>query len=233
MSEEFETDKLKPEFRSAGLVDAEMQGMNFRGYAAVFDSPWNKSLIERMGYVESIARGAFRKALTAVKNGDYNVPLTWQHDRNAVLATTRSGNLSLREDGKGLLVEARLPDTTLGRDVREMIERGDVRGMSYGIESMRQDSNVSRKNGVMHRSIANVRRLIDTTLTWEPTYDETTVELRSLSGFTALPLQALIGGSEEQTDDAASESSSLVVSPYQGRMADVLINELEKGGWPL
>lgn len=221
------------EFRSAGLLDAEMQGMNFRGYAAVFDSPWNQALIERMGYVESIARGAFRKALGAVKNGDYNVPLTWQHDRNSVLATTKSGNLSLREDGKGLLVEARLPDTTLGRDVREMIERGDVRGMSYGIESLREDSNLSRKNGVMHRSIANVRRLLDTTLTWEPTYDETTVELRNLSGFTALPLQALVGGSEEQTDDAAEEIPPFVASPYRGRMADVLINELEKGGWPL
>jgi HK97 family phage prohead protease len=221
------------EFRSASLVDAEVQGMNFRGYAAVFDSPWNKALIDAMGYVETVARGAFRKALGAVKAGDYNVPLTWQHDRNSVLATTRSGNLTLREDGKGLLVEARLPETTLGRDVREMIERGDVRGMSYGIESLPSDSKLSKQNGVMHRSIANVRRLLDTTLTWEPSYDETTVELRSQSGFTALPLQELVGGTEEQTDEAAEESSSLVVSPYQGRMAEVLINELEKGGIPL
>jgi HK97 family phage prohead protease len=221
------------EFRSAGLLDAEMQGMNFRGYAAVFDSPWNKALIERMGYVETVARGAFRKALGAVKAGEYNVPLTWQHDRNAVLATTKSGNLSLREDGKGLLVEARLPDTTLGRDVREMIERGDVHGMSYGIESLREDSTLSKQNGIMHRSIGNVRRLLDTTLTWEPSYDETTVELRSQSGFTALPLQELVGGQEEQTGEAAEERSSLVVSPYRGRMADVLINELEKGGIPL
>jgi HK97 family phage prohead protease len=229
VSQEVRSEALEPEYRSASFVDAEIKGMDFRGYAAVFDAPWSERLTKAMGYSESIARGAFRKALAL----DHDVPLLWQHDRRDMLATTKSGNLKLREDGKGLLVEANLPKSGLGEYVREMIERGDVRGMSYGIESTRSDSIMSKRNGVMHRSIANVRRLLDTTLTWEPSYDATTVELRNLSGLTALPLQALIDGSEEQIDDAVGETSSLVVSPLRGRMADVIINELEKGGWPL
>lgn len=188
------------EYRSANLVDAEIKGMDFRGYAAVFDTPWSQDLIEAAGYVETVARGAFRKALTTATN----VPLLWQHDRRDMLATTKSGTLKLKEDGKGLLVEAQLPDTGLGQYVREMIERGDVQGMSYGIQSLPADSVISKQDGVTHRSIANVRRLLDTTLTWEPAYPDTSVELRSM-GFTALPLQELVDGLGEQIDDAAEE----------------------------
>jgi uncharacterized protein len=218
------------EFRSAEFTDTEVTGMDFRGYAAVFDAPWNQALIDKMGYVETVARGAFRKALASSEN----VPLLWQHERRDMLATTKSGNLTIKEDGKGLLVEARLPKNPLGEYVRSMIESGDVRGMSYGIETSRDDSDVQRRDGIIHRTIRNARRLIDTTLTWEPAYDATTVELRNMSGFAALPLQELVGGTEEQPDDAAEEAVPPIrVSPYRGRMAEVLINELEKGGIPL
>lgn len=192
------------EFRSAEFVDAEVKDMDFRGYAALFDTPWSQASIERAGYVEKVARGAFRKAISS----GGNVPLLWQHDRHDLLATTQSGNLKLKEDGKGLLVEAKLPKNPLGEYVRSMIEAGDVRGMSYGFESLREDSTISRENGMTYRTIGNIRRLIDTTLTWEPAYDETTVELRNMSGFAAVPLQELVGGLEEQTDDAAGDGPS-------------------------
>ena len=70
-------DELVRELRSAELVDAEIKGRTVRGYAAVYDSPWNDRLVEQMGYVEQIARGAFRKALSRSDN----VPLLWQHER--------------------------------------------------------------------------------------------------------------------------------------------------------
>lgn len=201
--------------------------MDFRGYAAVFDAPWNDQLVEKMGYVESVARGAFRKALPA----SGNVPLLWQHERRDMLATTKSGNLRIREDGKGLLVEAKLPRNPLGEYVRSMIEAGDVRGMSYGIEVEAGANRITRENGRYHRRIANVKRLIDTTLTWEPAYEATTVELRT-EAFTALPLQELVGGLGEQTDDTATvEIPPIRVSPYQGRMAELIIRELETGGF--
>lgn len=221
-----------PEIRAVEFRDAELAGSNFRGYAAVFDSPWAQDLIDKMGYSESIARGAFRKALGAVNAGDYNVPLTWQHDRNSVLATTRAGTLKLKEDGRGLVVDASLPNTTLGRDVRELIERGDVGGMSYGIETIPSvDSRMSRQNGVIHRSISNVRKLIDTTLTWEPSYPDTSVELRS-QGFAALPLQEILDGSEEQIEEAVTGTSSRVAIP-SGRFSDFELAQIEKGGWPV
>ena len=82
--------------------------------------------------METIARGAFRKAL----GSSGNIPLLWQHERRDMLATTGAGTLSLKEDGRGLAFEADLPDNPLGEYVRSMVERGDVRGMSFGMQSL-------------------------------------------------------------------------------------------------
>jgi uncharacterized protein len=171
------------------MSEADIQGNTLYGYAAVFDQPWNAAMTELNGYEERIARGAFRLALEAVRQGAADIPLLWGHDRNQVLATTRAGTLKLREDGKGLRVEAQLPNTQLGRDVKEMIGRGDVAGMSFGFFSEPQDSNLSRRNGVVHRTIQLIRRLLDVTLTWEPAYPSTSLELRSAT--LALPLEEL------------------------------------------
>lgn len=212
------------ELRSAPLVDADLRGRTVHGYAAVFDSPWSERLTEERGYVETIARGAFRKALQA----SGNVPLLWQHERRDMLATTAGGTLRLKEDGRGLHFEADLPDNPLGEYVRSMVDRGDVRGMSFGMQSLPEDSTVEQRSGVYHRTINTMRRLLDTTLTYEPSYEAATVELRSL-GFAALPLQELTGGTEEQTGDAAEEEPSLEAILFK-RHADMRLAILETGG---
>jgi uncharacterized protein len=171
------------------MSEADIQGSTLYGYAAVWDTPWNPQLTQLHGYQETIRRGAFRLALEAVKQGAADVPLLWGHDRNQVLATTRAGTLKLAEDGKGLRVEAQLPNTQLGRDVREMIARGDVAGMSFGFFSEPQDSNLSKRNGIVHRAIQLIRRLVDVTLTWEPAYPSTSLEVRTAS--LAVPLEEL------------------------------------------
>ena len=191
---------LSPERRSVELIDADLKGRNFRGYAAVFDTPWSDDLVKKYGYVEEVRRGTFRKALGAGND----VPLLWQHDHNQLLATTKSGALTLEEDGKGLLVEAKLPKTGLGEYVREMIERGDVQGMSYGREPGPQDQSFERRGGIIYRIVKGAQKLTDVTLTWQPAYPGTNVELRS--GFVATPLQELLDGEETQIEDAAAES---------------------------
>jgi len=191
---------VQTEHRSVELRDAELKGMNFRGYAAVFDTPWNERLIEATGYIEKIKPGAFRKAL---QNTD-SVPFLWQHDRNQLLARTPK-SMTVREDGKGLLVEASLPKSGLGEYVRELIEREDVKGMSYGIEVSQNDSSIEKRDGKVYRILTGAQRLLDVTLTWEPAYSATQVELRA-SGFVATPLQELLIGEEPQVEQAVAES---------------------------
>jgi HK97 family phage prohead protease len=110
------------------VVDFEIRedgegGMTFTGYAAVFNSP-----SEPLPFTERIAPGAFRGSL---KNRN-DIKLLWNHDTGAVLGSTRAKTLRLTEDERGLYVEAQLPNTTLGRDARELIKRGDVDSMSFG-----------------------------------------------------------------------------------------------------
>lgn len=190
------------ETRSVELRDAEVKRREFRGYAAVFDTPWNEKLTEATGYVEKVARGVFRKSLAA---GD-DVPLLLAHDKHQLLGTTGSGNVKLSEDGKGLLVEAKLPDNYLGEYARSMIEAGDLKGMSYGYElDPRRDTLITRSaSSVFTRTIARIERLIDVSLTWEPAYLQTTIELRS-QGFVAVPLQEIVSGAEPQTGEAVEE----------------------------
>lgn len=190
------------EWRSVDLVDADLKGNQFRGYAAVFDSPWNEKLIEATGYVEKVSRGIFRKALAK----DPDVPLLLGHDRHQFLARTGSGNVRIMEDGKGLLTEAKLPNNHLGEYARSLIESGDMNGMSYGISlDPKRDTLLSKVDGVMTRTIVGIQSLLDVSLTWEPAYKATSAELRS-AGFVATPLQELLDGAETQIEDAAAES---------------------------
>jgi HK97 family phage prohead protease len=110
------------------VVDFEIRedaegGMTFTGYAAVFNSN-----SEPLPFTERIAPGAFRGSL---KNRN-DIKLLWNHDTGSVLGSTRAKTLKLTEDARGLYVEAQLPNTTLGRDARELIKRGDVDSMSFG-----------------------------------------------------------------------------------------------------
>ena len=68
-----------------------------------------------------------RYSLTEDKSG---VSLYFQHDKNNLLGNTKSGTLKLSSDSQGLKYEARLPD--FARDKKELIERGDLTGVSIG-----------------------------------------------------------------------------------------------------
>lgn len=103
-------------------ADTEMP-MRFAGYAAVFNSP-----SEPLPFIETIAPGAFKRSLKS----DSEKRMFLNHNTDQVLASSRAGTLSLSEDDRGLYVEAELPDTTYGRDLSVLMQRGDVHSMSFG-----------------------------------------------------------------------------------------------------
>lgn len=111
------------EFTTTLELRAEGDGKTFTGYAALFNSP-----SEPLPFTEVIAPGAFKRSLRSRND----VKMLWNHDSGSVLASTRSGTLKLEEDARGLKVTATLPDTTTGRDARELISKGIVDSMSFG-----------------------------------------------------------------------------------------------------
>lgn len=94
------------------------------GYAAVFNSP------KEIGgfFTEEISPGAFARAIA--ENSD--IRALFNHDWNNVLGRTKSGTLQLNEDERGLKFEVTLPNTSLARDLKESMQRGDINQCSFG-----------------------------------------------------------------------------------------------------
>lgn len=138
------------------------------GYAAVFGE------VANIGgwFDETLARGAFTETL---KTAD--VRAYFDHDRGRVLGRSSAGTLRLKEDAKGLHVEIDLPDTSDGRDVATLVERGDISGMSFGFSVLRQewDETVDPPR----RTILEVE-LREVSIVSEPAYDGTSIARRSL-----------------------------------------------------
>lgn len=159
------------EFRSfTGELRQEGDGNTFVGYAAVFDS-WSEPLPFR----EKIQRGAFAKTLRERKR---DIRLYVNHDSNLVLASRRSGTLRLEEDEYGLRVEAELPDTTAGRDIRELMRTGVVDKMSFGFQVDRRGDKWSDDG--MERTLTSVRLFEVSVVTGFPAYEQTKAAVRSL-----------------------------------------------------
>lgn len=147
---------------------ADSDKVTVAGYAAVFGE------VTRIGswFDEVIARGAFTESL---KTDD--IRAYFDHDRGRVLGRSSAGTLRLAEDTKGLSVEIDLPDTSDGRDVRALIERGDISGMSFGFRVTREEWDET--GDVPKRTILAVE-LREVSIVSEPAYDGTSVALRSL-----------------------------------------------------
>jgi len=192
------------EFRSfTGELRAEGDGNTFVGYAAVFNSP-----SEPLPFVERIAPGAFSKTL---KNRKRDIRLYVNHDSNLVLASRRSVTLRLSEDERGLRVEADMPDTSAGRDIRELMRTGVVDKMSLGFQVDKRGAMWSA-NGT-ERTLTSVRLFETSIVTGFPAYESTMATVRSLEklskrtgiavGELSEALDLLAEGAELPADKAA------------------------------
>jgi HK97 family phage prohead protease len=143
-------------------------GLHFEGYAAVFDSP-----SEPLPFIERIAKGAFERSLRARND----IKLLWNHDTGQPLASTRSGTLTMREDDRGLRVEAELASTTLGRDIAVLTRSGVVDSMSFGFSVIRDSWNEDGSERTLHSV-----RLHEVSLVSFPAYPATagTTSVRGL-----------------------------------------------------
>jgi len=172
---EIEMMRTKTEVETRRLVvqDFEIRqegdGMTFRGYAAVFNSD-----SEPLPFIERIMPGAFDKTLKSRNN----VKMYLNHDSTLVLGSTRAKTLRLTVDGKGLLADADLPNTSYARDLAELMKRGDVDSMSFGFSVPRNGDSWSEDG--MRRELREVRLHEVSVVTGFPAYKATSASLRSI-----------------------------------------------------
>lgn len=199
LEQQLATDRVEARSVAFTDVDTSNDGWSFTGYAAVFDVETDLG-----SFTESMSRGSFRKALSRGEN----VPMLMEHNPTLpVLATTAGGTLKLAEDTKGLRVEADIAKHYIGEAVRELVKRGDIRGMSVGFRSGRGNSRIENRGGRPHRSILDFKKILDVSPTWEPAYPGTSAELRSLRALQMADgieqVQQLLTGAATQLEDGA------------------------------
>jgi len=154
------------------------------GYAAMFGKP-----SVPLPFTEVLAPGAFRSTLAQVKAGEHDVLAFTEHDRRNLLGRVSAGNLKLTEDDRGLRFTLELPDTQLGRDTRELVQRGILKGMSFSF-SVVKDSWAG--DGGHGRRTVHDLTLFEVSLVGSPAYPSTSVVAsRFLPGPTTWHVAAL------------------------------------------
>lgn len=132
------------------------------------------------GFVEEIEPGAFDASLEA---GD-NVMARGEHDSRMLLGTTEGGTLRLRSTKEGLEYEVDLPDTSAGRDIGVLVERGDVTKSSFAFKTIR-DRWEDLEDGMILRTLLEAK-LIDVAPVAMPAYQQTSVSARALDQVKAM-----------------------------------------------
>lgn len=124
-----------------------------------------------MKFREKVQKGAF---LESLNNDDQR--FLWSHDTSKVLGRRQNNTLRLQEDGVGLRFELDLPNTTLGNDTYESIQRGDVDGVSFGFKS--EDDEVDEPDDDMPLRTIKKAKLMEVSAVAFPAYPDSEVSAR-------------------------------------------------------
>lgn len=159
--------------RDFTAAEQSIDGRTLAGYAAVYGQDSREIVEGGRKFTERIAPGAFNETLSS----GADVKLYYNHDASMPLARTRSGTLQLKSDRNGLAFTASLPDTTLGNDVRALIERGDLSGeMSFGFFVVEDSWSKDRSQRLVKKA-----QLVEVSIVQDAAYPQTSSSLRGVS----------------------------------------------------
>jgi Escherichia/Staphylococcus phage prohead protease len=153
--------------------DSGLSGL--KGYAAVYWDEKDPGSEFRNGkFVERILPGAFSRAIREKQD----IVALFNHDESLVLGRRSSKTLRLWEDEKGLRYSLDMPNTSLGRDLLEMVSRGDIQGNSFSF-AVAPEGETWRSDGPdMIRELRDVS-LFDIGPVTHPAYQATVLSIRS------------------------------------------------------
>lgn len=163
--------KNNREIRMADVQAAEnTEKLIVEGRAITFESPTVLYEFDGVQYKEIIDR-------TALDNADLtDVPFKYNHSSQImVMARTRNKTLEFTLDSTGLWIRAELADTSAGRDMYELIKRGDVDKMSFAFTVLESSYNKETHT----RRISKIKRIWDVSAVDTPAYQDTFISARS------------------------------------------------------
>ena len=166
------------EIRSAETEDAEQEERKIvTGYASTFNQPYTLYEDEDWRFDEVVSSRAF-------DNTDMSDVIMQYDHEGRVFARMSNNTLTVVPDNKGLLREADLSGTELGRQLFEEIKGGYTNKMSFGFsvdgEEVRDVKTPDGKT-ITTRTITSVRKLYDVSAVSLPANDATSISVRTLT----------------------------------------------------
>ena len=165
------------EVRTAENEEAPGERKVVTGYASTFNEPYTLYENDDWRFNEVVDSRAF-------ENTDMSDVIMQYDHEGRVFARMSNNTLTVTPDGKGLLIEADLGGTELGRQLFEEIRGGYTNKMSFGFtvdgEDYLDTKDVDGK-ALTVRTITSVRKLYDVSAVSLPANDATSISVRSLT----------------------------------------------------
>ena len=165
------------EVRTAETEEASDNRKMVTGYASTFNEPYTLYENDDWRFNEVVDSRAF-------DNTDMSDVILQYDHCGRVFARISNNTLTVTPDEKGLLIEADLGGTELGRQLYEEIRGGYTNKMSFGFTVDGEDyldTKDADGKALTVRTITSVRKLYDVSAVSLPANDATSISVRSLT----------------------------------------------------
>ena len=165
------------EVRTAENEEAPEERKVVTGYASTFNEPYTLYEDDGWRFNEVVDARAF-------ENTDMSDVILQYDHCGRVFARISNNTLTVTPDEKGLLIEADLGGTELGRQLFEEIRGGYTNKMSFGFTVDGEDyldTKDADGKALTVRTITSVRKLYDVSAVSLPANDATSISVRSLT----------------------------------------------------
>lgn len=157
--------------------EPESEEKRVTGYASTFNEPYTLYEDDWIIYREQVSPDAF-------DNADMSDVIMQYDHQGRVFARISNGTLDVSTDDKGLLIDAELGGTELGRQLFEEIRGGYTDKMSFGFtvatdEELKTDAEDGRKD--ILRTITGIAKLYDVSAVSIPANDGTSIGVSTRS----------------------------------------------------
>ena len=153
------------EIRMVEMRALEDEGMVVEGYAAVFDS------VTDLGWMkEVIDRNAFEGADMS------DIVMKYNHEDSVLpMARTRGGSLQFNVDDHGLKIRAKLPETSVNKDIFTLIKEKVLSKMSFAFTVKTEEYDYDTDT----RRILAFDKIFDVSVVDVPAYESTEIYARN------------------------------------------------------
>ena len=165
------------EVRTAENEEAPDERKVVKGYASTFNEPYTLFEDDSWRFNEVVDARAF-------DNTDMSDVIMQYDHEGRVFARMSNNTLTVTPDEKGLLIEADLGGTELGRQLFEEIRGGYTNKMSFGFTVDGEDyldTKDADGKALTVRTITSVRKLYDVSAVSLPANDATSISVRTLT----------------------------------------------------